>query len=123
MTDWKYTYYSRDAQGNILATYERSFNSVARVLQQSDYTKLIAELRDVVGDTNYKNFLVNNFWNEAFFTSALKTQVLSTSNAGTITSQYSGKWYSDYDATIASDIVAGFDDDEVIEAVLQIEPY
>ena len=37
---WTYTYYLRDAQGNVMATYERSWNVVSAGLQSEEYYTL-----------------------------------------------------------------------------------
>ncbi|MES2382830.1 MAG: hypothetical protein V4538_17415, partial [Bacteroidota bacterium] len=73
-----YTYYMRDAQGNILATYEREFNKTVD-FEQLTYSSVNSKLVTKSGNTSFAGFIAGQHQTVSTLKTALENNIIGNS--------------------------------------------
>jgi hypothetical protein len=102
---WNYTYYVRDAQGNIMATYNRKLKDL-HVLKTGDCENVLKVFDTLVGHTNYRHFFSAHFGTQAFFLSGVVTDVQGdAAYLNTLLNEYPPSWYATNDPAVLNAIM------------------
>ncbi len=116
-----YTYYMRDAQGNILATYEREFNRTVN-FAAIQYDDLNTKLRTEQGTAQFATFIAQNHYNEIGLQNSLLASVTNnTTNKMAYYNQSDLYNYLSYSSnlTIANNTIAQYTNEEFFTILIQ----
>jgi RHS repeat-associated protein len=120
---WVYTYYVRDAQGNIMATYNKTLHTV-NTLQNTDYNTLINQIVSDNGQTMFNNFFGWAFGNiQGYnFVGAFNTDIINAGDQATIADDYAdpddAQWLTTVSATAKTAILGHYHDVDYAHALL-----
>jgi len=119
ISGWTYTYYVRDAQGNPMATYNKTIQSLGTTLSGGDCTKALDTFMAIVGDTNYKYFFDNNYSSQSFFITYLNTLVTGEpSFEDSLVRAYQPSFYAANDPAAYSAIVGHYSGSSLMALLL-----
>ena len=104
--DWVYTYYVRDAQGNILATYEkRNYSTEDREAMMAAF---VDWLKDEHGIDSLAGFFKENYAADLSFVSHLTDEVVSNGNSGLIIDEYTFQDFFDMDVNLLGIVLESY---------------
>jgi RHS repeat-associated protein len=123
-TTWKTTFYVHDAQGNVMATYNKKLD--ARVVSDNDFSPLINTAdQDVVGNRldpsnnafpNYKTFMTNAFSGKQWFRDNLRIAINGAPYTASIVATHTPAWYCAVDPALKTLILSNYTDAALTQA-------
>jgi hypothetical protein len=119
LNNWDYTYYVRDAQGNILGVYDKKLKNL-HVLNPGSCTRILPLLRDtIIGLSNYINFFANNFATNTVFVNDLDILVQADGAfVSWLLNQYPPSFYAMHDPPVEDSILNHYSANTIVNYLL-----
>ncbi len=112
----QYTYYVRDAQGNIMATYTRTFNHIIDY-ENIGYADINSELTAIVGNGNFGTFIIAEYPSATSLKTSLHSDIDGNSTlTNTLLDNLSFVTYLNTGSNLAT-LIAAYDDATFLNVV------